>query len=234
MFTRPMLFCGVLVASVVVPYVLVNDQLAGTARAQWQRLVGTVRPAEKDAAENPLAKLAGAALASAAGPPIEQALRFDLSPQWVASQWPRVMTVAGGVDELGMRVAWVSGTRGDDVAGSLTYYFDRHHQLARITFAGLTADPKRLMAAVVGPYGLKSQPTTQAAHYVAGDPQQPTSEVIVRHLPVLTSAGAGPRAEISLNLSRGNARTALAPSEQPEPREQEPELKLLPPGYRRW
>jgi hypothetical protein len=147
------------------------------------------------------------------GPAIEQALRFDLSPQWVASQWPRVMTVAGDVDELGMRVAWVSGTRPDDVAGSLTYYFDRHHQLQRLTFTGLTAEPRRVLAAVVGPYGLKSQPT---------------SEVIVRHLPVLTSGGAGPRAEISLDLSRGNVREATAESER------DPEPKMLPAGYRRW
>ena len=46
---------------------------------------------------------------------------------------------------------------------SNTYYFDQHHQLQRITFTGLTAEPRRLLAAVVTPNGLKSQPTTQAA-----------------------------------------------------------------------
>ena len=228
MFTRPVLFFGVLLAAVVVPYVLLNDQLATTARSQWNRLAKSVNPGSKESPENPAQSLVNAVTSSVTGPPIEQALRFEISPQWVASQWPRVSTIAGDTDQLGLRVAWVSGTRADDVAGSLTYYFDRHHQLQRITFTGLTAEPRRLLASVVGPFGLKSQPTTHAAHYLAGDPQKPTSEVIVRHLPVLTSTNAAPRAEISLDLGRGNQRTAeVRPNH-------EPEVKLLPQGYRRW
>src|SRR5204862_1183718 len=104
-------------------------------------------------------------------------------------------TVAGDPKQLGMRVALVSGTRPDDVAGSMTYYFDEYHRLQRITFTGLTQDARRLLAAVVTPNGLKSQPTTHAAHYIAGDPQKPTSEVIVRHMPTLVSNSAHARVE---------------------------------------
>jgi hypothetical protein len=224
MFTRPMLFLGVLAASIVVPYIALNEQLAETARGQWKRLTGGGHPADEDLGDTdrPLASIA------AVGPPIEQALRFDLTPQWVATHWPHVTTIVGDAEELGMRVAWVSGTRPDDVAGSLTYYFDKHHQLVRITFTGLTAEPRRLLAAVVGPYGLKSQPTTNAAHYLSGEANDPTSEVIVNHLPVLVSSEAAPRAEISLVLGRRDARGGE------HPRDRDPEKKLLPSAYRRW
>jgi hypothetical protein len=84
------------------------------------------------------------------------------------------------------------------------------------------------LAAVVGPHSLKSQPTTQAAHYLAGDPHDPTSEVIVRHLPVLTRSSTGPQVEISLDLGRGVTRSAGSDAER------DAEIKLLPQGYRRW
>jgi hypothetical protein len=229
MFTRPLLLVGVLAACVVVPYVAMNEQLAQTARGQWNRLTGARRQSDEEPshATSPIAPSGAAAV----GPPIEEALRFDLTPQWVASRWPRVSTVVGDADELGMRVAWASGIGVDDVAGSLTYYFDRHHQLQRITFTGLTSEPRRLMAAVVEPYGLKSQPTTHAAHYLSGKPEDPTSEIIVRHLPVLTSSQASPRAEISLELGRGDAAVATSPSSPPQ---RTREVVPLPTSYRRW
>jgi hypothetical protein len=221
-----MLFLGVLVASVAVPYVLLSDQLASTARGQWHRLFGPASD-EADEAESDLAAAGGPELPRLPGATIEQAFRFDITPQWVASRWPRVSTVLGEPEHLGMRVAWVSGTRGDDVAGSLTYYFDQHHQLQRITFTGLTIDPRRLLACVVTQYGLKSQPTTDAAHYIAGDPDDPTSEVVVHHLPVLTAQPDEPRAEVWVELRRPTGRATGK-------RSRDPDGKLLPSTYRRW
>jgi hypothetical protein len=229
MLTRPLLFAGILAACVVVPYVAFNEQLADTARGQWNRLTGGDRAASGDEADGALAAdSTGANAATAVGPPIEEALRFDVTPQWVASRWPRVSTVLGEPEQLGMRVAWVSGIGVDDVAGSLTYYFDQHHQLERITFSGLTSEPRRLMAAVVGRFGLRSQPTTHAAHYVSGDPADPTSEVVVRHLPVLTSSEASARAEISLDLSRADSISGASGSVRDQ------EVMPLPSTYRRW
>ena len=40
MFSRPVLFVGVLIAAVAVPYVLLDKNLANTARGQWNRLLG--------------------------------------------------------------------------------------------------------------------------------------------------------------------------------------------------
>jgi len=247
MFSRPVLFVGVLVACVVVPYVLLDEHLADSVRGVWNRVRGKVEE-EKDGLLDRFdhAAYSPASGASAKGPivTIEQAFRFDLTPQWVSSQWPRVSTVLGEPEQLGMRVALVTGTRPDDVAGSLTYYFDQHHQLQRITFEGLTRDPRRLLAATVTPYNLKSLPTTGAAHYIAGDPDDPTSEVFVEHLPVLTANPEAPRAEVSVDLRRAAPRRTnkrgpvTGPADKRAPSrkaaDNDPDQKLLPSSYRRW
>jgi hypothetical protein len=127
-----------------------------------------------------------------------------------------------------MRVALVSGTRPDDIAGSLTYYFNEHHQLERITFTGLTGDARRLLAATVTPHGLKSLPTTDAAHYIAGDKKKPTSEVTVRHLPIIRGEANNARVEVSVDLRRGS----LLGSDKNAA--SDPDPTLLPTYYRRW
>ena len=46
-------------------------------------------------------------------------------------RWPRVTTVPQFA-LAGLRVPLVTGTQIDDLAGSLTYYFDRTDQVQRI------------------------------------------------------------------------------------------------------
>jgi hypothetical protein len=233
MFGRPMLFAGVLIAAAVVPYVLLDENISKTARGQWNRLVGKAGEKKSDVLTNlkdAAGSAAGALAPAAAVPPaaaIEEIFRFDLTPQWVTSRWPRVSTVAGEPKQLGMRVPLVSGTLPQDIAGSLTYYFDEHHQLQRITFTGLTGDPRRLLAATVTPNGLKSQPTTHAAYYTAGDPTRPTSQVTVKHPPTVR-ADARSHAEVAVDLRRGDV---IIGSDKATPRS---EPSLLPTSYRRW
>lgn len=226
MFSRPMLFVGVLVACVAVPYVLLDQQLAQSVRGHWNRVAGNTQPKQEDSLTAPVTVQTVAA-AKAPAISIEQVFRFDITPQWVTGHWPKASTVAGDPKQLGMRVALVTGTQPGDVAGSLTYFFDEHHQLQRITFAGLTGDPRRLLATVVTPNGLKSQPTTDAAHYISGDAQKPTSEVTVRHLPVVGTNDSA-QVEVSVDLARTDVLSWRAKAER------EPEVKLIPSSYRRW
>jgi hypothetical protein len=236
MFSRPMLLVGVLVASVIIPYVLLDKNLSQTAKAQLRRLTGR---SEADDSADPLASLklpwAEGESATAASPApasaaallpvtLEEAFRFDVTPQAVTSRWPRVSTVLGEPNQLGMRVAFASGTQPHDVAGSLTYYFDDHHQLQRITFYGLTGDEQRLLAYLVNTYRLKTAPTTGVARYVAGPLDKPTSQVSVRHLPVVLANAAYARVEVAVDLNRGNA-ARVSPSNEAAP---------LPQAYRPW
>src|SRR5262249_24941689 len=156
MFARPILFLGVLAACVAVPYVLLDEHLAQSVRGQWNRLAGSDPPQNEDPVAAALTTVHAVAAPKVPPTTIEQAFRFDITPPGVASRWPKASTVAGDPKQLGMRVALVTGTQPADVAGSLTYFFDEHHQLQRITFTGLTADPRRLLATVVTPNGLKS------------------------------------------------------------------------------
>jgi hypothetical protein len=228
MSSRPLLFVGVLAAAVAVPYVLLDEQLGQTARNQWNRLWGkSGKPGTDMLAGSTRLTAGSAAAAPLPGAGIEEIFRFDIRPHWVASRWPRVSTIAGDGKQLGMRVAVVTGTQPDDVAGSLTYYFDDHHQLQRITFTGLTGDARRLLAAVVTPHGLKSQPTTEAAYYLAGDPKKPTSQVTVRHLPIIR-ADDRVRQEVAVDLRRQDA------VERKEIATQDVEPSLLPSAFRRW
>ena len=236
MFSRPMLLLGILVASVVVPYVLLDKNLSQTAQAQFNRLVGkgesadpanTLEGLKLPWGEGQAAASATPAATSAAKlPPValEEAFRFDATPLWVTSRWPRVSTVTGEPNQLGMRVALATGTRPDDVAGSLTYYFDDHHQLQRITFYGVTGDEQRLLAFLVNTYKLKTAATTGVARYVAGPLDKPTSLVTVRLMPVVQADAQLARAEVSVDLTRGDV-VNTSPTRDVAP---------LPTTYRRW
>jgi hypothetical protein len=228
-----MLFLGVLVAAVAVPYVLLDENLAASARGQWDRLMGGGKEEQDDLLDafhvpGAAAPYFSSPAGSASPITIEQVFRFDVTPRSVLARWPRASTVAGEPDELGLRMAVVTGTRPDDIAGSLTYYFDPHHRVQRITFTGLTRDPRRMLATVVTPYALKSQPTTDAAYDIAGDPSEPTSEVSVSHPSMLDPSSQFPLTEVSVDLSRGDTLTKKVR------RRSEADPKLLPSAYRRW
>mgnify|MGYP006966871329 CR=1 FL=1 len=81
--------------------------------------------------------------------------RFDVSPRWVTERWSRVSTIRAEPGWEGLRVPLVTGTKVDDLAGSLTYYFDSQHQVRRITFHGVTGDERKLVAFVSRVYDMR-------------------------------------------------------------------------------
>ncbi len=77
---------------------------------------------------------------------LEEVFRPDITPRWVMARWKQISTVTDQLRLSGYRVALVTGTRPDDLVGSLTYYFDSQDRLRRIRFRGTTGDPARLLA----------------------------------------------------------------------------------------
>lgn len=69
---------------------------------------------------------------------------FDITPDWVTSRWKHVASV-GPVHTRGYRVPLVTGTDKSDLVGNLTYYFDAHLEVEKITFEGFTGDLDRLV-----------------------------------------------------------------------------------------
>ncbi|WP_425614054.1 DUF6690 family protein [Anatilimnocola sp. NA78] len=222
MFNRGMLFLIVLGAAIVVPYVMFDEGLSKTARTEWQRLSGSGEASPTAGSGSyswfqsqppPLPLDQGPSL-----PPvsIEEALRLDISPVWVTSRWSRVSTVLGETDQMGMRVALVSGVQPQDVAGSLTYYFDKHHQLQRVTFTGMTGDESRIITHLMNKFSLRPVPTVAAGLYQAPAGPGKTSMAQVNHLPVVRSAAPNARCELVVDLHRPGPSTPVSAAKEPE------------------
>src|SRR5262249_25055653 len=90
---------------------------------------------------------------------LNEVVNFEASPSWVMARWPRVSAGLAELDLQGYRVSLITGTGEADVAGSLTYYFDKQQRVKRIGLRGTTGDPRPLVGLVTGQYHLTRQPT---------------------------------------------------------------------------
>lgn len=227
---RRSFFVGTLAAAVGVPYVLNEPDLRGKIDGLLGSFSAPADSTDPAHSSGPLATqtvqhLGGAGpiahdtmppnlqsftdrhqLPSAlTGPPVQdfaEILRFDIAPQWVLSRWSRVTTVLSEYDLEGLRVPLVSGTRLDDIAGSLTYYYDKQHRLQRIALEGVTGDERRLAQHVQRYFGLKPEPSLYAGLLMAKWNGRPKSALIVRHAPVVTSASPHMRLEVRMEINR--------------------------------
>jgi hypothetical protein len=134
--------------------------------------------------------------------PLREVLRMDVTHEWVTRRWPRVSTVRADVNLLGMRVAYVSGTRLDDIAGSLTYYFDSFGRVRRITLHGRTGDASRLLSVAAETFQLRSEPNLRAGLYVARWNGAPASALWISHAEVVRADEPHWRYEIKLEINR--------------------------------
>jgi hypothetical protein len=103
------------------------------------------------------------------GPPVEQltdVFRFDVSPTWVLQRWPRVSTDPSPLELRGYRVTLVTGTQMTDLAGVLTYYFNPAQQVHRITFAGKTGDPRKLVEMITKYYHFVRRPVNDPGRLI--------------------------------------------------------------------
>jgi hypothetical protein len=135
---------------------------------------------------------------------LAEVLHFDGSPAWVMSRWPRVTTGLSDVDLQGYRVPLVTGTAEDDLAGSLTYYFDREQRVKFIHFRGTTGNPHKLIALVTARYGFLQQPTNDPALlvYQVKWNGKPYSELRVRPARILRASQPRTRYEVELAMKK--------------------------------
>ena len=118
---------------------------------------------------------------------IREVARFDITPDWVLSRFPRVTTILAETDLEGFRVPIVTGTRTDDIAGTLTYYFDRSGKLQRLTLHGFTGDPTRMVDTATRHYGLQHTPSLEAGVYTRSWNGVPVQFLRLTHAPVVYS-----------------------------------------------
>jgi hypothetical protein len=132
-----------------------------------------------------------------------EALRFDVTAPWVLQRWPRVVTGLPDGDLQGYRVPLVTGTREDDIAGALTYYLSPQQACRRITFSGTAGDPRKLVAHVVGQFGLIQRTSNDPALqlYQTRWNGKPVSELRIKPVAVVRADSPHARYEVELTLN---------------------------------
>ena len=135
---------------------------------------------------------------------LSEVFNFNGSPGWVMSRWPRVTVGLAELDMQGYRVPLVTGTAQDDLAGSLTYYFDDKQHVKLIHFRGTTGNPHKLVSLVMSRYGLKPQATPDPSMqlYQLKWNGKPVSELQVRTARVVRAAQPYTRCQVELALKR--------------------------------
>jgi hypothetical protein len=135
---------------------------------------------------------------------LEEVFRFDVTKDWVFARWPRKSTVAAEDSLIGIRVPLVSGMAVDDLAGSLTYYFNPAEEVQHIAFRGRTGDPQRLVRLVAGKFGLWPQQTLVPGEqvYQTRWNGRPQSELRIRPAAVIWSSSPHSTFEVELALER--------------------------------
>lgn len=145
---------------------------------------------------------------------LAEVLRFDVSPDWVYSRWSRKTTALADLQFHGVRVPLVTGTGVDDLAGSLTYYFNHDRQPERIVFEGRTGDARKLIALVTQRFGLLPHrafnPGEQVFQLRWND--MALSELRVRPASVVWASAPHANYEVSLDLQRPGAARYLPKS----------------------
>lgn len=142
---------------------------------------------------------------------VRQFMRFDISPDWVLSQFSRVSTVLADTSLEGMRVPVVTGTAPTDLAGTVTYSFDRQGQLQRLAFHGFTGDPSRLVATMTQDYGLEPTPSLEAGVYTKRWNGVPVHFLRLSFAPVVHSDALHQKYTVFMELNQPSLAYGISP-----------------------
>lgn len=135
---------------------------------------------------------------------LAEVLRFDITTHWIIARWPRVTTGLSVMELQGYRVPLVTGTNEDGLAGSITYYFDKHQVCERIIFHGTSGDPRKLVYLVTSRYGLEREITNDPGLtlYRKKSSSRVDSELRIRPAKVIRADAPRARYEIDLAVKR--------------------------------
>ncbi|MFM7071926.1 MAG: DUF6690 family protein [Planctomycetota bacterium] len=174
--------------------------------------VSTLKPVDSQTGElgagsDEIAKLPadGPRLAGPANADFDALFRFEIVPEWVTDQWSRVSPVRSDEGWQGLRVPLVTGMAADDLAGSLTYYFDAWGRLQLIAFQGTTGDARRVTAWSAS-QGLRREPSFAAELFTRRWNGRATSVLAIRRPAIISSQLPNQRQEVLLELSPPNSR----------------------------
>jgi hypothetical protein len=131
-------------------------------------------------------------------------IRFDVSPNWLATRWPSVSRVAAPIGLSGYRVTLVTGVDDHDLSGALTYYFDNKGRVQRIHLAGFTGNPARIQALAVDQYNLEPTGSGLGNVFKSSWNGQIISALEVTPAAVVRSTDQFARYKVELELNRAS------------------------------
>ncbi len=203
-------FVPIVLAAVAIPYALtstgVSEKLSGlVAKKDEVSPAGAAKPgvANSDPSTADTTPAVVPPEGSAARD-FHDIFRFDVTTAWVLAQWPRVSTRLADLEMQGYRAPLVTGTREDDLAGSLTYYFNPQQRVQRITFFGTTGDSRRLVAMLSQKHQFVRQLTDDPSLFLYRVRQgnKVTSELRIRPAKVVNATSPHARFEVALLIER--------------------------------
>ncbi len=219
MFIRLLFLLGLLAASVGIPYMTSNSS------DLWKQIKSRFPTSESNSSPHEMhhAGVGGTSLASPGRPragllmratgdsqqhastyDMAEVFSMDITPTWVYRRWERKSTQLAELDLHGIRVPLVTGKSVDDLAGSLTYYFNREGKVQRISFYGRTGDPRRLISLMASKYGLRNQQSKVSGEqvYQVKWNGRAQSELRVRPAAVMWASAPHASYEVRLELER--------------------------------
>lgn len=132
---------------------------------------------------------------------LAEVFRFDVTPAYIMQHYGRVFTATPEADLRGYRVTLVTGTAEFDLAGSLTYYFDREQKVAIIRFIGSTGDPRQLVNLVTRKFGLEAEATTDPGRHLYRKKQGRSSPSVLEIRPGEVIYADDPHVRYALDLT---------------------------------
>jgi hypothetical protein len=139
-----------------------------------------------------------------------EVFRFDMTTAEITRRWARVTSIPSDGQLEGLRVTLVTGIQSDDLAGSLTYYFDTKQRLQRINFSGTTGDATRLVELAKGEFELRSEPCIAATLYVARRLRRPYSLLGIEHAAVMRADHPNQRLNLTFELNNPRGGSGLS------------------------
>lgn len=145
---------------------------------------------------------------------LPEILRFDISPGWVLERFPRVTTVLADTKMDGLRVPLVTGTAPSDIAGTLTYSFDRYQRVQRLTVQGTTGDATRFMTELQQQYRMQQVPSLGGVLYLLSWNGNATSVVHIEPAAVIYADSPYARFNVLIELNQAGLEYGLSPAAQ--------------------
>ena len=112
----------------------------------------------------------------------------------------------------GLRVTLVTGEKLEDLAGSLTYWFDRQGQVERITFQGVTGNPAKLVSFAHRSHKMVARRCERDAIFVRDGKNGPLHLLHISRLPFVNVQTQYGRYEITLELNQPGSSLSSASS----------------------